>query len=207
MIPTGTTATFYVVASNSGCTSQVSAATVSNYNIHAGGSASVYTGNVPINVNFTNLSAGINPGDNVLWIFGDSTSATTYDASHNYIKGGHYNVELIITQTASGCVDTAIISVYYQDVSILVIPNIFTPNGDNINDAFTITGVGLKTFHAEIFDRWGLKLYTWDSALGGWDGRIKGGASASDGTYFYIIKASGIDGKEYNEHGAFQLTR
>lgn len=206
-IPTGTMATYYVVASNSGCISQVSAATVSNYNIHASGSASVYMGYTPINVTITNLSTGINSGDNVRWAFGDSTSASTYDAAHNYTAGGHYNVILTITQLAIGCIDTAIIRVYYQDLSILLIPNIFTPNGDNINDIFTITGTELRNFYAEIYDRWGLKLYEWDSALGGWDGRIKGGAIASDGTYFYIIKASGIDGKEYAEHGAFQLTR
>ncbi len=205
-LPTGTSATYYVVAENSGCNSTVSTATVSNFNVNASGSASAYTGYTPISVDFTNLSTGVDGSDNFLWIFGDENTSNTFNASNTFTEGGNYNVILVVTETTSGCIDTAYINVIYEDGAKLIIPNIFTPNGDGTNDVFMMTATGIKTFHADIYDRWGLKLYQWDSITGGWDGTIKG-ATASEGTYFYIIKASAFDGKEYSEHGAFQLVK
>ena len=206
-IPDATTAVYYVVATNNGCTSQIAVVNVSNFNINAVASADVMTGYVPITVNFTNSSTGVDGSDNYLWVFGDSTIATTYDASHYYTTGGHFNVMLIITETTSGCVDTAILNCFYDDVSILVMPNIFTPNGDNINDIYTYTGHGIKTFKIDIFDRWGIKMHHWDSLSGAWDGRTNTGAAASSGTYFYILEATAYDGKNFDLHGAFQLER
>jgi gliding motility-associated-like protein len=89
----------------------------------------------------------------------------------------------------------------------LIIPNIFTPNGDTNNDLFVITSTGVETFHGEIYDRWGLKLFVWDQVNGGWDGRTTSGSIATDGTYYYIITATGMDGKEKTYTGYIQLLR
>lgn len=206
-IPSGTIETFYVVAENNGCNSAFSAATVSNFNINASGNASAYTGYAPLSVDFTNLSTGVDPSDNFLWIFDDENIATTFNASNAFAEGGEYNVALVITETTSGCIDTAFINVIYEDESKLEIPNIFTPNGDGINDVFTIIANGIKTFHADIYDRWGVKMYYWDTTQGGWDGKSFSGVAASEGTYFFMIKATAFDGKEFAEHGAFQLAK
>ncbi|MDP1747692.1 MAG: gliding motility-associated C-terminal domain-containing protein [Bacteroidota bacterium] len=203
----GTITTYYVVATSNGCVSTVETATVSNFNINASGIASAYTGYAPIGVDFTNLSTGVDASDNFLWIFGDENTATTLHASNTFAEGGNYNVALVITETTSGCIDTAFINVFYENGSELIIPNIFTPNGDGTNDIFIMTANGIKTFNAVLYDRWGIKMYEWNSILGGWDGRSLGGNEASEGTYFYMIKASAFDGKEYNVHGAFQLAK
>ncbi len=77
------------------------------------------------------------------------------------------------------------------------IPNVFSPNGDLINDFFT-----METFHNEnvqvnIFDRWGSNVYTSDSyelcaADNGdfcWNGDNQStGKRCKKGTYFYIVK-------------------
>ena len=206
-VPTGTTATYYVTATSNGCASPVSSATASNFNIHASGTASAYTGFAPINVNFTNTSTGVDANDNYLWIFGDEHTANTYNASNTYETGGHYNIILVATETSSGCTDTAIINVFYDSLSVVIMPNIFTPNGDGINDIYKIKENGVKKFHGEIFDRWGLKMYEWDTPQGGWDGKSRSGVTCSEGTYFYMYTASAYDGKDYSGHGSFQLTR
>ncbi len=203
----GAITTYYAVATSNGCVSTVETATVSNFNINASGIASAYTGYAPIGVDFTNLSTGVDASDNFLWIFGDENTATTLHASNTFVEGGDYNVALVITETTSGCIDTAFINVIYENGSELIIPNIFTPNGDGTNDVFIMTANGIKTFHATLFDRWGIKMHEWDNILAGWDGRSLGGNQASEGTYFYMIKASAFDGKEYNIHGAFQLAK
>jgi gliding motility-associated-like protein len=205
--PTGTVATYYVTATSNGCISPVATATASNYNVHADGIASVSTGFTPIAVSFTNLSTGVDSLDSFFWLFGDEGTANTYNTTHTYTSGGDYNVILVATETSSGCFDTTFINVVFQNGSLLTIPNIFTPNGDGINDVFTVIGVSLKSLHTDIYDRWGIKIYEWDSTQGGWDGKSKSGVASSDGTYYYIIKAEALDDKTYEKHGSFQLLK
>lgn len=206
-IPTGTAATYYVTATSNGCESAADSAAVSNYNVYADGIASITTGFTPINVNFTNLSTGVDTLDSFLWIFGDESTATTYNASHTYTEGGDYNVILVVTETTSGCFDTAFIHVVFENGSELIIPNIFTPNGDGVNDVFTVIGTSIKTLHADIYDRWGLKMFELNGPNSSWDGKTRSGEPASDGTYYYMLKAEAYDGKSYEQNGAFQLAR
>ncbi len=78
----------------------------------------------------------------------------------------------------------------------LIIPNVFTPNGDGKNDYFTVTGVGIKTYSAVIYDRWGLKAFESNDIKQSWDGK-----NVADGTFYYIIKAETINGKLFDEKG------
>ena len=50
-------------------------------------------------------------------------------------------------------------------------------------------------------------MFAWDNINGYWDGRTLAGSKAPDGTYFYIIKAVGKDGKEFSKQGALSLIR
>ena len=88
----------------------------------------------------------------------------------------------------------------------LVVPNVFTPNGDNVNDVFTLDATGIGSISALIYDRWGLKMFeTTDTGNIKWDGKTKSGALVSDGTYFYIIKATGLDGENYDLKGTVDV--
>ncbi|HZH54457.1 MAG TPA: gliding motility-associated C-terminal domain-containing protein, partial [Sphingobacteriaceae bacterium] len=67
--------------------------------------------------------------------------------------------------------------------SELVIPNLFTPNGDGLNDRFVIQGL-YQYDQAEllIINRWGNRVYHAKPYQNNWDG-----GSLADGTYFYIL--------------------
>ncbi|MCK6650331.1 MAG: gliding motility-associated C-terminal domain-containing protein, partial [Bacteroidia bacterium] len=106
-----------------------------------------------------------------------------------------------------GCADTACVDIDVYINSTFVIPNIFSPNGDGTNDVFGVQNKGLETMDAEVYNRWGQKEYEWHTPNGGWDGRTASGVPAPDGTYYFIIKAKGFDGKEYFEKGSFTLVR
>lgn len=77
-----------------------------------------------------------------------------------------------------------------------VVPNVFSPNGDNINDIFYVAGVkGYTTASIEIFNRWGKRVYIaseekdreFTQALF-WDGRdMNSGEVLGDGVYYYIV--------------------
>ena len=74
----------------------------------------------------------------------------------------------------------------------------FTCNGDGYNDIYKVKEgyQSIVSFKAVIFNRWGQKLYVWDTLDGGWDGKFHG-KTVKDGVYFVVVNARGADGKEY----------
>ena len=68
----------------------------------------------------------------------------------------------------------------------LIIPNVFTPNGDGENDIFKPNGTSFEPKSMKIFNRWGQLIFE-DYYGTGWDGRLPSGLKASDGTYLYRI--------------------
>ena len=76
--------------------------------------------------------------------------------------------------------------------SMLMVPNVFTPNGDGTHDEFRVVYRSLKEFHCWIYNRWGHLVYKWDDPAKGWDGTIHG-KPAAEGAYYYVIRALGTD--------------
>lgn len=78
---------------------------------------------------------------------------------------------------------------------VVIMPNVFTPNGDGINDTFYADSVYYRVDEFLIYDRWGILVY---SAKPGkaWDGRTTSGTSCVDGTYYYVFRYSwGSEGR------------
>ena len=71
--------------------------------------------------------------------------------------------------------------------SDLVIPNVITPNSDGKNDEFKVVSANLTKLRVEIFNRWGLRVYTFEGVNGIWDGTAFG-SLLDAGTYFYSIE-------------------
>jgi len=77
-----------------------------------------------------------------------------------------------------------------QQVNPLIIPNVFTPNGDGINDTFFIPGLDTYTeTEITIINRWGNDVYEKKNYKNDWTGN-----GLVEGTYFYILKAKTIAG-------------
>jgi gliding motility-associated-like protein len=77
---------------------------------------------------------------------------------------------------------------------IVIIPNVFTPNGDGFNDVFFLNitnGISIKAF---IFNRWGKTIYEWSELSGSWNGTISGEREASEGTYYYVFEIEDKNG-------------
>lgn len=85
----------------------------------------------------------------------------------------------------------------------LVIPNVFTPNGDGSNDIYFITTKGLTEFNLIIVNRWGNVMFETNDPNEGWDG-TSNGQKCAEGTYFYLLNAK-AGNKEFKEHGFLTL--
>lgn len=141
-----------------------------------------------------------------LWTFGDGTTSTLQDPpAHLFNYNGTYNVTLVASNGA--CRDTVVAPIVVGDMNTFITvtaPNVFTPNGDNLNECFKpiIGGPAVaeleKCMTMQIFDRWGIEVF---ESTGGanvcWDGKTKSNTKAKDGTYYYIIEMGGNTYKGY----------
>ncbi len=79
------------------------------------------------------------------------------------------------------------------ELTEITIPNGFSPNGDNVNDLFEITGIeDYPNAEIVIFNRWGNKVFESATYKGDWNGLSRNGTNVPDGTYFYILKLDEI---------------
>ncbi|MCH2232371.1 MAG: gliding motility-associated C-terminal domain-containing protein [Crocinitomicaceae bacterium] len=88
----------------------------------------------------------------------------------------------------------------------LNMPNVFSPNNDQINDVFQpINHEGISSGNLLIYNRWGQLMHS-NTMFSGWNGEYKG-KQCSEGTYFWIINYTDLSGNEHEAHGFLTLTR
>ncbi len=88
-------------------------------------------------------------------------------------------------------------------------PNIFTPNGDGVNDDFEpLILLGISNLKIEILNRWGNLVYSNHSVNNfRWDGLTIENEMCSEGVYFYKIVCSDYCNKESIVTGFVQLVK
>jgi len=112
--------------------------------------------------------------------------------------------------TSKGCDSIIVTDLYVKPGSKdLIIPNVFTPNGDGKNDLFSLTVSSdcLREFETIIYNRWGIKVFESQKPAIDWDGKINNGGKASDGTYYYIIKYKSLGDTQLEKNGFITLIR
>ena len=202
LTPTSSGTFIYYVNETGACPSAMDSVIIIVQEVVAQINANPLTGSSPLLVTFGNGSIG---ATSYFWDFGNGNTDTTFNTTQTYTTPGNYQTILIATNGL--CWDTAFVIVEVFDESNILIPNVFTPNGDGSNDVFTVDGINIKSVEGQIYNRWGQKMFSWNNIKGYWDGRTLAGSKAPDGTYFYIIKAEGNDGKKYLKKGGFSLIR
>lgn len=136
------------------------------------------------------------------WEFGDGSTSTTQNPTYQYNGAGDYTVILTVSN-AAGCTDTDTLVVTAGEG--MVIPNVFTPNGDGLNDNYIIQSGGLTEYNLSIFNRWGQAVFESTEPNQNWDGNFNG-SPCTDGTYYFILKAKSLN-KDYSTTGNITLIR
>jgi gliding motility-associated-like protein len=191
------------VSDSFGCVSE-SSFLYESIHVKADFSVSPDNGEAPLEVTFTDKSIR---GSKYIWEFGDdkdSISELNNPEPHIYYKPGEYSIKLTV-ESELHCIDSMRFDKIVVEPSALDIPNVFTPDGDGLNDYFIVESKSLRFINVEIFSRSGLKVYNFYGEgerlreWSGWDGYInKSSIKASPGVYFYIIHAYGWDDVDYN---------
>lgn len=149
----------------------------------------------------TDASSG---GTSWAYLFNSSQLSTMQSPCFTANDTGTFCIYQVVSDAFS-CADSTEICVTVVGELTYTIPNVFTPNADGTNDAFTITNSGLKGLKVDIFDRWGVKVYEWSGPSGGWDGRTTSGQMAVDGTYYYVATMTDYADKVTEAKGFVQL--
>lgn len=174
-------------------------------------------GSAPLNVTYTANTLG-NVDNASWWIWAleeqDQPNSPTYSGyqqkiNHTFVeyKGEEgYRVKVTVNNDFCTASDSSEMVIYESDLQV---PNILVL-GFGASGKFKVAynSIDPSTFKASIYNRWGRLVYKWTDIEGGWDGRSPVTNSyVSPGAYYYNIRATGTDGRDYKLIGDVNVIR
>ncbi|PZV76091.1 gliding motility-associated-like protein [Algoriphagus aquaeductus] len=139
------------------------------------------------------------------WDFGDGSESFEENPKHTYTAEGEYEVTLKVTDIF-GCASEVKKKISVFDY-YLVVPNVFTPNGDGINDYFFPKFINIESLEFWVLNKWGETVfYTDDLNSQGWNGKINQ-AVGLPGNYVYKLKFKTLDGRTQTQTDLFLLLK
>jgi len=152
------------------------------------GSASliVSNGTAPYSIEWSNLS----DSDSIFNLSPGLYSFTITDDNLCQISG-----QVVIIASQEDCIS-----------SNIFVPNIFSPNGDQINDILYVRGPAITSMRFLIYNRWGQKMFESNNVNTGWNGQYKG-LPAELGVYNWMLEAQLLNGNEVKKSGNVTLVR
>lgn len=129
---------------------------------------------------------------------------TEQDFTYTFTEEGLTYVRFIGSNSDGSCESFGDVYTVTIGASELKIPNAFSPNDDGVNDIWKVSYRSLIDFECWIFDRQGHQLHHFTNPNDGWDGKHNG-KTVKSGVYFYVIQATGSDGKKYKKSGDINI--
>ena len=157
-------------------------------------------------VTFTNTSKG-EEQKKWDWFFVNNQGYRSQNKNTEYLftEAGLYPVAMIVTNSW-GCADTVVKALRIESDLTVYVPNVFTPNGDDLNEVFLPIVRAIKSYELLVFDRWGTKIFSTTNTETGWDGTYKGEACKMD-VYVWKINLSSVNGEMKTMTGNVMLSR
>ncbi|MCR9171563.1 MAG: gliding motility-associated C-terminal domain-containing protein [bacterium] len=145
------------------------------------------------------------------WEFRQVTFTAT--STEHLIKFIPYDDDLDISAPNNG-IRMGIDYIYINEPPVydleeeLIMPNVFTPNDDGVNDIFAPLQIGaIKSMNTLIINRWGNIVYDSNDIFIQWDGNTISGENYEEGTYFWMVSGKYIDNRPFQANGYFELLR
>lgn len=154
--------------------------------------------------NIALISTSLNANEQT-WLWCNDTISSQQAISILLSDTGYCCIKLLVSNNE--CQDSTEKCIQIIPLDTPEIPNVFTPNKDNINDVFRIKANGAKDLSCFIYNRWGKLVYKWENDVNGfWNGNI-GNNEATSGTYFYIVNYTNLLNQTKFEKGSITLLR
>ncbi len=131
------------------------------------------------------------------WLWNDGST----NPSLNVTEPGTYT--LIVSNMCNAFTDSLTVEF---DVCNIYIPNVISLSSTTGNANWFTDDTGLKSYHVVILNRWGNVMFEYDGPGGYWDG-TSGGRYVSEGTYYYIIAGTDINGEAFDKQGFIQVLK
>ena len=166
--------------------------------------------------------------DYIVWDFGDNTPFKVFynpedltpndigenfeTVFHTYTTNGIYEITLTV-YNRFGCSRKISKTIVIGSGATIMLPTIFTPNNDGINDYFRPSLLGIKDVAMQIYDNWGNLVYEIESEVAllgpdwGWNGIEKGQNEPINNNYRYYIMATAINDVKIQKEGRFLLVK
>lgn len=123
------------------------------------------------------------------YLWQDGSTSAIFTVS----EPGTYSVTVTDVDGCSGSAEIVVGNGCQPEISV---PNVFTPNDDEVNDDFFVVASNVDNFNMIIINRWGQVVREFTSATDTWDGKLANGQPASDGVYFWKLTYSYVENTE-----------
>ncbi|MBK8955954.1 MAG: gliding motility-associated C-terminal domain-containing protein [Saprospiraceae bacterium] len=152
--------------------------------------------------------------DTIIW--SPSNSVSNPGSTISFVSPGRTTLYTLTVIDEDGCQVSDQITIVVRSTRRFYAPNVFSPNGDNINDAFEVfMGPGIEAIkYARIFDRWGNMVSSIENPprngerMSIWNGRFgNNGDLMNPGVYVYVAEVVFQDGSTTVYRGDITLLR
>ncbi|MBX7206310.1 MAG: gliding motility-associated C-terminal domain-containing protein [Bacteroidia bacterium] len=155
----------------------------------------------------------INTSKNVLttdWDLGDGNTDTAFTPKHDYAGAGNYQVKLVVNK-GSACADsvTKTLALTSDSIKKVLIPNVFTPNQDLMNDEWYVSGLhpDCDSIEVWIYNRWGQLMFHTTDVSEHWGGTNGKNFECPSGVYYVILDIIRNNGERIKKQGSITLIR
>jgi gliding motility-associated-like protein len=112
----------------------------------------------------------------------------------------------VVSVSNGSCIISDTIQVDFGTSGAALPVNVFTPNGDGINDVLDFSSAAAEGFDLEVYSRWGTPLFRSANPAQGWDGTFNGSA-AEEGVYYWRLRTTDCLGNPEEKTGFVSLMR
>ena len=202
--------TFVWSTGDSSATISVSPITNTNYSVIVYNNSCSDTAQISIIVNSLPV---VDAGQNVTLNYGQSTTLSASGTNGTYIWSPDEYLSCTICPVtvstpeetityyvtvidSNGCSASDSVSIFVNYENVVWVPNVFSPNGDGVNDILYVRGKSIESFEFVIYDRWGEKIFSTNNLDIGWDGTFNG--NIVEGSYVWkaLVKNLYNDGRK-----------
>ncbi len=143
------------------------------------------------------------------WDMGDVNDPVvlpnSFTVAHTFKNEGVFEVRVRVS-TADNCFDEASTNITVLDNPNLLVPDAFSPNGDEENDFFRPLPLEMRITYFEVFNRWGERVFSDINNSDGWNGFYKS-EKVPEGVYVYFVKGVTAKGVPIEKKGLVTVTR